>query len=271
MTSPRPKTPAVVVSAVRPRDSALVPSERDVLTGRLTGLDRDDKNRRRDDHDVEHGAEPAPATGPAPVPRPRFPRWAVVAAGAAVVVVVAGGVAVASGALGGGDAPASDTTATDAAGTDGGGSGDGGADGGLPPELDPAQVVGYTMTSTRTEFEFGAGINADEVGDVGIGTTRESVWECTDGVCNGLGVTFRVGDSSIAAEFEEPTGLSDDVPCFPVMIRHALTLQDDGTYTGTSSREPTQLYAEYSTDGGSGSCSSVRYVDELVVVPILAD
>lgn len=105
MTSPRPKAPAVVVSAVRPQDSALVPTERDVLTGRLTDLDREDKNRRRDDRDVQHGVEPAPATGPTPVPRPRFPRWAVVAAGAAVVVVVAGGVAVASGARGGGEAP----------------------------------------------------------------------------------------------------------------------------------------------------------------------
>lgn len=114
MTSPRPKAPAVVVSAVRPRDGSLVPSERDVVTGRPTDLDRDDKNRRRDDHDDEHGVEPAPATGPAPVPRPRFPRWAVVAAGAAVVVVVAGGVAVASGALGGGASPSSDAPSAEA-------------------------------------------------------------------------------------------------------------------------------------------------------------
>jgi len=204
------------------------------------------------------------------VPRPRFPRWAVVAAGAVLIVVVAGGVAVASGALGGGDAPSSDAAGADDGGVDDGGAG-GGSGGGLAPELDPAQVVGYAMTATRTEFEFGAGISADEVGDVGVGTTREQVWECSAGVCTGLGLTFRVGDSSIATEFEEPTGLAEDIPCHPVMIRHALTLGDDGTYTGTSSREPAQIYAEYSTDGGSGACSSVRYVDELVVVPILAD
>lgn len=264
MTSPRARVPAAVVSAVRPPDSALVPSERDVLTGRPTDLDREDKHSRRDDRDVEHGD--APAVGPASVPRPRFPRWAVVAAGAAVVVVAAGGVAVASGALGGGDAPASD-----AAGADPGSAGDDGAGGDLPPELDPAQVVGYAMTATRTAFEFGAGISADEVGDSGVGSTREQVWECSAGVCIGGGSTFRVGDGSVATEFEEPTMFGDDVPCQPVLNRLALTLGDDGTYTGTWSREPAQIYAEYSTDGGSGSCSSVRYVDEVVLVPILAD
>lgn len=270
MTTRRENVPAAVVSAIRPPDSALVPTERDVLTGRLTDLDREDKHRSRDDHEADHGVEPAPATGPAPVPRPRFPRWAVVAAGAAVVVVVAGGVAVASGALGGGASPSS----SGAAGADGAGSGDGGtgggAGGGLPPGLDPAQVVGYAMTSTRALLEAGPGIDLNEVS--GVGTTRESEWDCVDGTCRDGVWVLDVGDSTVSIEREEDTGLSgDEIPCYPVTMRLELALGDDGSYTGTMSREPTQIYAEWSGDGGSGSCSSVRYVDDVVLAPILAD
>ncbi len=269
MTSPRPKAPAVVVSAVRPRDGSLVPSERDVVTGRLTDLDRDDKNRRPDDHDVEHGVEPAPATGPAPVPRPRFPRWAVVAAGAAVVVVVACGVAVASGALGGGDAPA----AVDAAGADDAGSGDGGtgegSGGDLPPEVDPAQVVGYTMTSTRTTVE--AGPDVELRPEDQLGSTSEITVSCTDGMCTGGGFTFQVGQDAVSFEFQEGVLTEADGPCFPVTMRSELTLGDDGSYTGTRAREPMQVFAQWSDGDGSGRCSSVRWVDEVVLVPVLAD
>lgn len=254
MTTSR-KVAAAAVSAVRPPDGSLVPTERDVLTGRLRDLDREDKHRR--DDDVEHGGQLAPATGPAPAPRPRLPRWAVVAAGAAVVVVVAGGVAVATGALGGGDAT------SQASGPGGGPSGDGGGPGDVAPELDPAQVVGYAMTSMRTLFEGGPGIEPTELSRVG--STQESEWTCSDGECRNGRWLLHVGESMVEIELEEPRDAAD--PCAPVMRRLELTLGDDGSYAGTASLEPAHLFF----DSGSYICYEIRYVDEVVLVPILAD
>lgn len=249
------RRPTLELHDAMPAVRSLVPSERDVVTGRLVDLDRDDKGGRRRSRRDE--PDPGAAANASPPPRGRFPRWAVVAGGAALVVVVVGGVAVATGGLGGGGAAPSTPDSTASAQPE---------ETPLPPELDPAQVASFSGTLSRTAVEAGQGLTVDP--SWAVGSTSEWLLTCDEGICGDGRWSFDMRQATVDETLVIPSDDADfaTTPCSPYTMHVMLTRAADGTYVGTATVEAAQIYAEW---GDGESCSTANTADDVVLSPVL--
>lgn len=271
MTSRR-RDDGIAVAGARPADRSLVPGERDVRTGRVVDVDREDKGRRpdreepsrREVHDVA-GAGRRLARGG------RTGRWWVVVVVAGVLVLA--GVALATGVLGG----------RGAGGTAAGGAASASA-GVSAPELDPERITGYSVTLTRAAVEVAPDVDipSDEV----VGSVETDTWSCAAGVCivdasawlcaaNGCADEPWVFDAA-TPEFDRTIvvdvdlGVSGETPCFPITVRLTITRADDGSYAGTLTQDPAQVSGESRSGDTITYCSAPRITDELALSPVVS-
>lgn len=271
------RTPSIVVDATRPAHHSLVAPERDVLTGRLTSVDRDDKGSRPDDAARAPGSTWSPKPEPPPVARPRGRARMVGAVGGLVVVLAVGGVLIAN-AVSGPDpgAPGAPTGAGASAGAGAsggpgtaGGSGGAAGTGDLPPELDPALITAYEYTSTRTAVEVGPDVEIPP--DEQVGSVFTGSWPCVEGDCL-LWYTWRLpaGTESFSESIVDDS--FGDAPCFPITQTIELVRGPDGSYHGTIRQDPAQVSAaRYEVgDGTLGWCNAIRLANEVVLTPVVA-
>ena len=93
--------PEIRVAGVAPGDASVVPVERDPVTGRSTGFDRNRKHRRQEQRPSHPPSAPTPAgrppSGPSPKRVPGKRTWLVVGAAAVTAAVIVGAVLITGG------------------------------------------------------------------------------------------------------------------------------------------------------------------------------